>query len=135
MASRDLHVTIVEKWDIGILTARHHPLEVFQRLGEICMEKWEEEVDALTQLTWKMKTTKDLLWETKWEYVKEWQRNMLITMTSGYHNLVIRWNVGTLPQGPTNPPCAMESAMYYLMDDKQMDPSVIILGSEQSSKN
>ena len=129
MASHHLHVITAEKQDIGILTA-HHLLKAFPLLEEIHAERWEEEVDALVQLTWEMRTTKDPLWETKREYVKEWWRNTLITMTSGYHNLVVRWNVGTLPQGPTNPPCAMESATYYLTDDDQMDPSVMILGSE-----
>ena len=130
MASHSLHVITAAKWDIGILTACHHLLEAFRCLEEIRTERWEEEVDALAQSTWKMKTTKNPLWETKADYIKEWWRNTLITMTSGYHNLVVRWNVGTLPQGPTNPPCAMESATYYLMDDDQTDPSVMILGSE-----
>ena len=73
--------------------------------------------------------------ETKREYVEEWQRNTLIATTSSYHNLVIRWNMGTLPQGATNPPRAMEHTMYYLMDDEQTDLSIIVLGSEWSSKN
>ena len=72
-----------------ILTARHHLLEVFGRLEEIRAERWEEKVDALTQSTWKMRTTKDLLWETKVDYIKEWWRNTLIATTSSYHNLVI----------------------------------------------
>ena len=82
-----------------------------------------------------MRTTKDPLWETKQDYIKEWRRNTLIMTTSGYHNLVVRWNVGTLPQGPTNLPCAMENATYYLTDDEQTDPSVMVLGSEWSLKN
>ena len=135
MASHRLHVITVAKQDIGILTVHHHLLEAFRRLEEIRTERWEEEVDALTQSIWKMRTMKDPLWETKADYIKEWQRNTLITTTSGYHNLVVRWNVGTLPQGPTNPPRTMESATYYLMDDEQTDPSVMILGSEQSSKS
>ena len=108
---------------------------MFQRLEEIHAERWEEEVDTLARLTWEMRTTKDPLWETKQEYIKEWQRNVLIATTSRYHNLVVRWNVGTLPQGPTNLPYAMDSATYYLTDDEQTDPSVIVLGSEQSSRN
>ena len=86
------------------------------------------------QLIWKMKMM-DPLWETKREYIKEWQRNTLIVTTSGYHNLVVRWNVGTLPQGPTNRPRAMQGTTYYLMDDEQTDPSVMVLGSEQSLRN
>ena len=135
MASHRLHVITVAKWDIGILTAHHHLLEVFGRLEEIRAERWEEKVDTLVQLTWEMRTTKDLLWETKQDYIKEWRRNTLIATTSGYHNLVIQWNMGTLPQGPTNPPRAMEDATYYLTDNEQTDPSVMILGSERSSKN
>ena len=130
VASHRPHVITAAKRDIGILTARHHLLEAFRCLEEIHTERWEEEVDTLAQSTWKMKTTKNLLWETKADYIKEWRRNTLIATTSGYHNLVVRWNVGTLPQGPTNPPCTMESATYYLMDDDQTDPSVMILGSE-----
>ena len=133
VASRHLHVTIAAKRDIGILTA-HHPLAAFPRLEEIHTEMWEEKVDALMQLTWKVRT-EDPLWETKQEYIKEWQRSTLIMTTSGYHNLVIRWNIDTLPQGPTNPPCTMERVTYYLTDDEQTEPSVMILGSEQSSKN
>ena len=82
-----------------------------------------------------MRTTKDPLWEAKWDYIKEWQRNTLIMTTSGYHNLVVRWNIGTLPQGPTNPPRTMESVTYYLMNDEQTELLVMILGSEQSSRN
>ena len=82
-----------------------------------------------------METMKDPLWETKREYVKEWQRNTLIATTSGYHNLVVHWNMGTLPQGTTNPPHTMERTMYYLIDNEQMDPSVIVLGSEWSLRN
>ena len=135
VASHDLYVITVEKWDITCLTACHHLLEVFQCLEEIHAERWEEEVDALVQSTWREKTTKDLLWETKQEYIQEWRRNIQITTTSGYHNLVVRWNMSTLPQGPTNPPHVMERTTYYLMDDKQTDPSVMVLGSEWSSKN
>ena len=135
MASHSLHVITAAKWDIGILTACHHLLEAFGCLEEVHVEKWEEKVDALVQSTWEMRTTKDPLWETKWDYIKEWRRNTLIATTSGYHNLVVRWNVGTLPQGPTNPPHAMESMTYYLTDDEQMELSVMILGSEWSSKN
>ena len=89
MASHCLHVITAAKRDIGILTAHRHLLEAFGRLEETCVERWEEKVDALTQLTWEMRMTKDPLWETKREYVKEWQRNVLITTTSGYHNLVV----------------------------------------------
>ena len=80
-------------------------------------ERWVEETDALTQSTWKMRTTEDPLWETKWDYIVEWQRNTLVMTTSGYHNLVVHWNVGTLPHGLTNPPRTMECTMYYLTDD------------------
>ena len=62
---------------------------MFGRLEEICMERWEEKVDTLAQSTWKMRTTKDPLWETKVDYIKEWWRNTLIATTSGYHNLVV----------------------------------------------
>ena len=113
VASHHHHVITAAKQSIGILTA-HHLIEVFPCLKEIHAERWVKEVDELTQLTWKMKTMKDPLWETKREYIREWQRNTLITTASGYHNLVIRWNVGTLPQGPTNLPCAMEHATCYL---------------------
>ena len=134
MASHCHLVITAGKQGIGILTA-HHLIEAFLRLEEIHTERWEEEVDVLVLLTWKMRMTKDLLWETKREYVEEWQRNTLIATTSSYHNLVIRWNMGTLPQGATNLPRAMEHTMYYLMDDEQTDLSIIVLGSEWSSKN
>ena len=134
VASCHLHVISAAKQGIGSLTA-HHPLAAFPRLEEICAEMWEEEVDALVQSTWKTKTMKDPLWETKREYIEEWRRNTLIMTTSSYHNLVIRWNMGTLLQGPTNPPRVMESATYYLTDDEQMDLSVMVLGLEQSSRN
>ena len=133
VASRRPHVITAAKQDIGILIAHH--LEAFPCLEEIHAERWEEEVDALMWLTWETRMTKDPLWETKWEYVKEWWRNTLIATTSRYHNLVVQWNVGTLPQGPTNPPHAMECMTYYLMDDEQTDPSVMVLGSERSSRN
>ena len=133
MASHHHHVITVADQGIGQLTVRYHA-EAFPLLEEIHAERWEEEVDELVQLIWKMKMM-DPLWETKREYIKEWQRNTLIATTSGYHNLVVQWNVGTLPQGPTNPPHAMEGTTYYLMDDEQTDPSVMVLGSEQSLRN
>ena len=124
----------MEKQGIGILTVCHH-VEAFPCLKEIRAERWVEETNALVQSTWKTRTMEDLLWETKWDYIVEWQRNTLVTTTSRYHNLVIHWNMGTLSHGPTNPPCTMECMMYYLTDNKQTDLSVMVLGSERSSRN
>ena len=88
MASHPHLIITVESQDIGIMTAYLHE-EVFPRLEKICTEYWEEEVDALVQSTLKIKTTKNPLWETKRDYVKEWQRGVLLATTTGYHNLVI----------------------------------------------
>ena len=70
VASHHPHVITVAKQDIGILIA-HHLLAAFLCLEEIHAEIWEEEVDALVQSTWETRT-KDLLWKTKREYIKEW---------------------------------------------------------------
>ena len=135
MASPLLHYVIfADAQGIGMLTAPHNA-EAFPHLEEIHAEKWQEKIDTLTLSIWRMKTMKNSLWETKQEYIEEWQRQTLITTTSRYHNLVVCWNVGTLPQGPTNPPCMMEHATYYLTDNKQMDPSVVLLESEGSLRN
>ena len=70
VASCHLHVITAEKQGIGNLTV-HQILAAFPCLEEIHAEVWEEEVDALVQSTLKTRT-KDPLWETKQEYVKEW---------------------------------------------------------------
>ena len=89
MASHPYLIITMESWDIGIMTAHLHE-EAFPHLEEIYAERWEEEVDALIQSTWKIKMNKNPLWETKWEYIKEWQRGILVMTTSEYHNLVIQ---------------------------------------------
>ena len=81
-----------------------------------------------------MKTRQDPLWETKWKYIEKWQRGVLITTTSRYHNLVIHWNVWTLLQ-VEDPIEAIKDTTYHLMDDEVTDPSVVLLTSEQSSRS
>ena len=93
-----------------------------------------EEVDELVLQTWRMKTSKNPRWNTTMDYIKDWRRGVLLATTSGYHNLVLRWNTRTLPQGAKDQPREMESATYRLTDDKATDPSVMILVSERSSK-
>ncbi|ETW85248.1 hypothetical protein HETIRDRAFT_448412 [Heterobasidion irregulare TC 32-1] len=85
--------------------------------------------EETAQLIWKEKTTHPL-WETKREYIEEWRQRMFIATTSGYHNLVLRWNVRTLPH-PDNPRRTISDASCRLTDDKGMEASVILLASEQ----
>ena len=68
------------------------------------------------------------------DYIEDWRRGVLMATTVGYHNLVIRWNVRTLPREGEDHARAMESATYRLTDDEATDPSVILMESECSSK-
>ena len=68
------------------------------------------------------------------DYIKDWRRGVLLATTSGYHNLVLQWNVRTLPQGARDQPREMESAMYCLTDNEATDPSVMLLPSKRSSR-
>ena len=59
MASLSLVITVSNK-DMWRLIAASLE-EAFLRVEEIQVERWEEEVNALMQSTWKEKTTKDPL--------------------------------------------------------------------------
>ncbi|ETW77052.1 hypothetical protein HETIRDRAFT_454461 [Heterobasidion irregulare TC 32-1] len=89
--------------------------------------------EETARLIWKEKTTHPL-WETKREYIEEWRQRMFLATTSGYHNLVLRWNVLTLPH-PDDPKQTMGNALCYLTDDGETEVSVILLESEQCSEN
>ncbi|ETW78280.1 hypothetical protein HETIRDRAFT_107862 [Heterobasidion irregulare TC 32-1] len=115
MASLQAPVTIAEKQDTGILTARHDA-EAFNRLEETRRDAWVRQGEEAARLIWKEKTTHPL-WET-----------------NGYHNLVLQWNVLTLPH-PDDPERTMGNALCYLTDDGETEASVILLESEQCSEN
>ena len=108
---------------------------MFNWLVEIYEDRYKEEVDELVLQTWRMKMSKNPYWSTMRDYIEDWRRGVLLATTSGYHNLVLRWNIRTLPQGARDQPREMESATYHLMDDKAMDLFVILLPSERSSRN
>ena len=116
------------------LIALNH-VEAFNRLAEIRESQYVEEVDKLVLQTWRMKTSKNPRWNATTHYIEDWRRGVLLTTTSGYHNLVLRWNVRTLPQRARDQPREMESTMYRLMDNKAMDLSMMLLPSERSSKS
>ncbi|ETW77138.1 hypothetical protein HETIRDRAFT_454516 [Heterobasidion irregulare TC 32-1] len=85
--------------------------------------------EETARLIWKEKTTHPL-WETKREYIEEWRWRILIAMTSGYHNLVLRWNICTLPH-PDDPKRTISNTPCRLTDDGEMEASVILLELEQ----
>ncbi|ETW82515.1 hypothetical protein HETIRDRAFT_450360 [Heterobasidion irregulare TC 32-1] len=103
----------------------------FQRgLDPRIMDKiYDKEGEETARLIWREKTTHPL-WETKREYIEEWRQRMSLAMTSGYHNLVLQWNVLTLPH-PDDPKTTMGNALCYLTDDRETEASVILLESEQ----
>ncbi|ETW86446.1 hypothetical protein HETIRDRAFT_98969 [Heterobasidion irregulare TC 32-1] len=105
-------------------------LEAFAQFEETRRDTWVRQGEETARLIWKEKTTHPL-WETKREYIEEWRWRMLITTTSGYHNLVLRWNIHTLPH-PDDPKRTISNASCRLTDDREMEASVILLESEQS---
>ena len=70
------------------LTAHPH-IEAFHYLKKAHADQWVKEGEEVVWLTLKMKTRQDPLWETKWKYIEEWQRGVLIATTSRYYNLVV----------------------------------------------
>ncbi|ETW74876.1 hypothetical protein HETIRDRAFT_120544 [Heterobasidion irregulare TC 32-1] len=81
MASHLALVITVEKQGIRILTV-FLDIKAFNHLEEAQADLWERQGEEIVQLIWKMKMTQDLLWETKRDYIEEWQRGVLIAMTS-----------------------------------------------------
>ncbi|ETW84847.1 hypothetical protein HETIRDRAFT_450191 [Heterobasidion irregulare TC 32-1] len=104
-----------------------------QVFEETRRDAWVRQGEETAWLIWKEKTTHPL-WETKREYIEEWRQRMFLAMTSGYHNLVLRWNVFTLPH-PDDPKQTMGNALCYLTDDRETEASVILLESEQCLEN
>ena len=94
-ASQIITASIAEDQDIMKLTAVPHA-EVFNRLAEIHESRYVEEVDELVLQTWRMKTSKNPHWNTTMDYIENWRRGVLLATTSGYHNLMLRWNTRTL---------------------------------------
>ena len=92
IASHPHLVSFVESWTIRVLIVYSNE-RAFQCLKEIHTDQWVEQVDKLAQSTWRTKTNENLLWQTKREYIKKWQRGVLIMTTTRYQNLVVRWNV------------------------------------------
>ena len=107
---------------------------MFSQLAEIRAGRYKEEVDELVLQTWRMKMSKNPHWSMTRDYIEDWRRGVLLATTSKYHNLVLRWNIRTPPQGARDQPREMESATYCLMDNKTTDLFVILLPSERSSK-
>ena len=132
-ASNLFVVSTAEIQGMEFLIALNH-VEAFNRLAEIRESQYVEEVDELVLQIWRMKTNKNPRWNTTTDYIEDWRMGVLITTTSGYHNLVLRWNTRTLLKGAKDQARQMESATYRLMDDEATDPSVMILVSERSSK-
>lgn len=133
MASPLPIVLIVDEKGIGRITAAL-PVEVFPCLEEIGASRWAEEVEELVLQTWRMKTIKNPRWETMRDFIEDWRRGVLMATTTGYHNLVIWWNMRTLPQGAEDQARAMENATYRLTDDEATDLSVILLAPKRSSE-
>ncbi|ETW76440.1 hypothetical protein HETIRDRAFT_105921 [Heterobasidion irregulare TC 32-1] len=110
-------------------TRKHNAEKAFAQFEETRRDAWVRQGEETAQSIWREKTTHPL-WETKQEYIKEWRRRMLIAMTSRYHNLVLRWNIRTLPH-PDNPKRTISDASCRLTDDGETEASVILLESEQ----
>ena len=100
---------------------------------EIGASWWAEKVEELVLQTWRVKMNKNSHWDIIRD-IKDWRRGVLLATTSGYHNLVLWWNVRTLLQEAGDLSRAMEIATYHLMDDKATDLSVMLLTSERSSR-
>ncbi|ETW82665.1 hypothetical protein HETIRDRAFT_108895 [Heterobasidion irregulare TC 32-1] len=114
-------------------TRKRNAEKAFAQFEETRKDAWVRQGEETARLIWREKTTHPL-WETKREYIKEWRQRTFTATTSGYHNLVLRWNVLTLPH-PDDPRRTMGSALCYLTDDGETEASVILLESEQYSEN
>ncbi|ETW78211.1 hypothetical protein HETIRDRAFT_454229 [Heterobasidion irregulare TC 32-1] len=99
--------------------------QAFYQFEETQRDTWVRQGEETAQLIWKEKMT-HLLWETKREYIEGWGRRTFFAMTSGYHNLVLWWNVHTLPH-PYNPRQTISDTSCRLMDDREMEASVFLL--------